>query len=254
MDSRWMYRIVMSVAALGVHTGGTAQVTPTGQPAAAYTLTFADEFNSLNRNVWNDHMWYERPNPTINYAVENGILKIWPMRDASGNFFNRSFDTDGRFSQVSGFFEIEAKLPYGKGAWPAFWLFNHIGTRRPEIDIMEAYPGGGPSSGWSNSSLHPTAYGITVWRDATALAGHTAVRTTDLSAAFHKYGLRWTNTKLTFYFDGQAVYSLSIRMKDPLYPVLTLWFGSASGTPDATTPEGKGNAYEINYLRVWKMR
>lgn len=254
MHAKWMNGATMCLAALSAHTACLAQVAPTGQPASAYTLTFADEFNSLNRNVWNDRMWFETASPTINYAVENGVLKIWPMRDASGNFFNRTFDTDGRFAQATGFFEIEAKLPYGKGPWPAFWLFNHIGTRRPEIDVMEGYPGGGPNSGWSDANLHPTAYGVTVWRDATSLAGSAAVQTLDLSAAFHKYGVRWDNAKITFYFDGRQVYSVNARMKDPLYPVLSLWFGSASGTPDASTPEGKANAYEINYIRVWKMR
>lgn len=231
-----------------------AQVYPYGQSPFGYTLTFADEFNRLNRAVWNDHIWYETSNPTINYKVENGVLKIWPMRDAKGNFFNRTFDTDGHFSQTYGFFEIEAKLPYGKGPWPAFWLFNHIGTRRPEIDVMEAYPGGGPDSGWSNASLHPTAYGVSIWQDATSMAGWAMIPTPDLSAGFHKYGMKWESNRITFYFDGKQVYAKAVSMKDPLYLLLSLWFGSASGTPDATTPTGPMNAYEINYVRVWRMR
>jgi hypothetical protein len=70
-------------------------------------------------------------------------------------------------------------------------LFNHIGTRRPEIDIMEAYSGGGPSTGWSDSNLHPTAYAPTVWIDAGVLAGTKTIVTPDLSAAFHKYAVKW---------------------------------------------------------------
>lgn len=229
---------------------------PAGQFAGAYTLRFADEFNgsSLDRQKWNDHPWYETSNSTINYAVNGGSLKVWPMRDANGNFFNRTFDTDGRFNQRYGFFEIEARLPIGKGPWPAFWLFNHIGDRRPEIDVMEGYPGGGPSSGWSNSALHPTAYGIAIWRDADMLLGSKMVLTTDLSAGFHKYGVKWEPNRLTFYFDGREVYRLAATMNDPLYVVLSLWFGSASGTPDASTPQGSSNAYEINYVRVWQFR
>src|SRR3569833_3046092 len=104
---------------------------PFGQVASLYTLTFSDEFESgYNTSVWNDAMWYEPPTATKNYTVENGSLKIWPHRDARGNFFNRTLDTDGKFYQTYGYFEIDAKLPVGKGTWPAFWLFNHIDQRR----------------------------------------------------------------------------------------------------------------------------
>jgi hypothetical protein len=42
-------------------------------------------------------------------------------------------------------------------------------------------------------------------------------------------------------------------MSDPMYIVLSLWFGSASGTPDASTPTGRSNAFEINYVRAWRI-
>lgn len=91
---------------------------------------------------------------------------------------------------------MQAKLPVGKGVWPAFWLLGRHGDPRPEIDIMEAYPGGGPDSGWGDANLHPV----------------------------------------------------------PMFVLLDLWFGSASGTPDATTPTGEGNAYEVRYVRVWQLK
>jgi beta-glucanase (GH16 family) len=228
---------------------------PFGQQASEYTLSFAEEFtNGFNTGLWNDHIWYEPSNPTKNYAVEGGRLRIWPERDASGNFFNRTIDTDGRFSQTYGYFEMEAKLPTGKGAWPAFWLFNHLGDRRPEIDIMEAYSGGSQEGGWSNGNQHPTAYAATVWQDPAAPSGEKTILTPDLSAGFHKYGLQWEPNKMTFYFDGKEVYSAAAAINDPLYILLDLWFGSASGTPDGTTPTGKGNAFEVNYVRAWKFR
>ena len=41
-----------------------------------------------------------------------------------------------------GTFEIYAKLPKGKGLWPAFWLYDH-NEWPPEIDIFEGYSGNG---------------------------------------------------------------------------------------------------------------
>ncbi len=232
----------------------TTAAMPYGQTGTNWTMTFSDEFTgtALNAARWNDTIWYESSNSTKNYAVSNGSLKIWPQRDATGKFFNRTIDTDGKYYQTYGYFEIEAKLPIGKGTWPAFWLFNHIGTRRPEIDIMEAYAGGGPASGWSDANFHPTAYAPTVWIDASRLAGTKTILTSDLSAAFHKYAVKWEANKQTFYFDGREVFSLAVTMPDTMYIMLDLWYGSASGQPDSTTPTGTGNSYEINYVRAWK--
>jgi beta-glucanase (GH16 family) len=242
------------VAAAAASTSATTDG-PAGQDANNYTLTFSDEFNSgFNTSVWNDTIWYEGSNPTKNYAVEDGKLKIWPERDASGNFFNRTIDTDGKYYQTYGYFEIEAKLGVGKGTWPAFWLFNHIGNRRPEIDVMEAYAGGGPGSGWSDANFHPTAYAATIWSDGGVLAGTKTMQTVDLSQGFHKYGVKWEPNKLTFYFDGQEVYVNNISMGDPMYLMLDLWYGSASGTPDGSTPTGKSNSYEVNYIRAWQFK
>jgi len=225
------------------------------------TLTFSDEFNNgFNTSVWNDTVWYESPNATKNYTVEDGKLKIWPQRDASGNFFNRTIDTDNKYYQTYGYFEIEAKLPYGKGTWPAFWLFNHDKQHpiRPEIDIMEAYAGGGPNSGWSDGNLHPTAYAATIWPTGGESGPPAGTKTFqnlgDLSAGFHKYAAKWEPNKVTFYFDGKEVYSVNVSMGDRMYIMLDLWFGSASGTPDNSTPQGKSNSFEVNYVRAWKLK
>lgn len=225
---------------------------PLGQIATSYAMTFNDDFNIFDPAVWNDHIWYDVSNPTKNYTVSNGTLKIWPQRDATGKFFNRTLDSDGKFLQTYGYYEVNAKLTTGKGTWPAFWLFNHIGNRRPEIDIMEAYTGGGPATGWSDANLHPTAYASTIWLDASVLGGTKTMVTTDLSAAFHTYALKWETNKQTFYFDGKEVYTANVTMSDPMYIMLDLWFGSASGQPDSTTPVGIANSYEVNYVRAWK--
>jgi beta-glucanase (GH16 family) len=231
--------------------------TPYGQNPADYVLSFDEDFDRFDHERWNDTVWYEQPNPTRNYAVEDGKLKIWPQRDASGKFFNRTIDTDRKYYQTYGYFEMEAKLPRGKGTWPAFWLFNHPGERRPEIDIMEAYAGGDPPWGYSDDEgvSRPTAYGATVWLDKGVRAGFRQYDTgVDLSAGFHKYAVKWEPDKLTFYFDGKQTYQVRAVMSDPMYILVDLWFGSSSGEPDDSTPQGKHNSFEINYVRAWRFR
>jgi beta-glucanase (GH16 family) len=240
--------------------GTSANAGPYGQDASQYTLTFSEEFDSYNSSLWNDTVWYESPNSTTNYTTENGSLKIWPQRDASGKFFNRTIDTDGKYYQTYGYFEIEAKLPYGKGTWPAFWLLNHDdpAPARPEIDILEAYAGGGTSSGWSDSNLHPTTFASTVWPtgiDSAPAAGSKAFANLgDLSADYHKYAVKWEPNKITFYFDGKEMYSVNASMDKRMYILLDLWYGSASGTPDDSTPQGKDNSYDVKYVRAWQFK
>ncbi|HZW19964.1 glycoside hydrolase family 16 protein [Noviherbaspirillum sp.] len=227
---------------------------PTGQDPSGYRLTFHDSFDAgLDRSIWNT----ERTDADIavtNYAVKDGTLKIWPERGTNGKFFNRTFDTDGRFSQQYGYFEMEAKLPKGKGVWPAFWLLGYQDGRRPEIDILEAYPGGAAPWGapGEDGIPVPMMYAPVVWIDRGDRAGYSKVATPDLSAGFHRYGLKWEPDKATFYFDGKEVYSLQASITDPLFPILDLWFGSASGDPDDTTPTGESNAFEINYVKAWQ--
>jgi beta-glucanase (GH16 family) len=235
-----------------------AKASPYGQDASNYELSFDEEFDSFNSSLWNDHIWYSGSNATKNYTVENGALKIWPQRDASGNFFDRTIDTDGKYYQTYGYFEIEAKLPKGKGTWPAFWLFNHIGSRRPEMDIMEAYAGG---NGWGAKNAsgvsYPTTYAPTIWKgdtDGQMMGTKMYNAGADLSEGFHKYAVKWEANKQTYYFDGKEVLTVNVSMGDPMYIMLDLWFGSASGTPDDSTPQGKGNSYEVNYVRAWKFK
>lgn len=230
---------------------------PYGQDPDDYVLTFSEEFNRFNEELWNDYIWYEKPNPTKNYAVEDGKLKIWPQRDPKGKFFNRTIDTDGNYYQTYGYFEMEAKLPRGKGTWPAFWLFNHIDERRPEIDIMEAYAGGIDPWGYTdgNGVARPKAIGVTVWYDEGVKAGSLQYDTRrDLSSDFHKYAVKWEPDRLTFYFDGKQVHQVRARMPDRKYIVLDLWFGSDSGEPDESTPEGKRNSFEVKYVRAWQFK
>lgn len=250
-------RQTMAAASKVKRSARPATKAPFGQNASDYVLTFSEEFDEFNRTVWNDHIWYETPNPTTNFTVESGVLKIWPQRDATGKFFNRTLDTDGKFEQRYGYFEMEARLPRGKGTWPAFWLFAHPGKRRPEIDIMEAYPGGVAPWGYRDDAgvSRPTAYGATVWLDEGLSAGNKQFDAgKDLSARFHKYAVKWEPQRQTFYFDGKEIFTVEASMTDHMYILLDLWFGSDSGEPDETTPEGKSNAYEINYVRAWQFK
>lgn len=265
--------VVASLPTTNPTTGGLTPTVPVGHPYT-YTLTFQEEFDgsTLNPSVWNTHIWWNAAGEenVVNYQVSNGELHIWPQVGTDGQFHPRTIDTDGKYYQTYGFFEMEARLPVGRGCWPAFWLYNHDGVNgnpaeRPEIDIMEAYPGGGPDTGqtWGTAQLHPIDFGFTLWHQnndgvSGKIGGWRAsqyIGMPDLSAGYHKYGCLWEPDGLTLFFDGVQVGSkfLTNYFSYRMYILLDLYFGSSSGTPSAAeTPQGLTNAYSIRYVRAWK--
>jgi hypothetical protein len=246
---------------------------PTAQPlpvavasSVVGALIFQDEFSgtSLNTDAWNDHIWYEASDSVINYEVSGSYLSIWPEYP----FVNRTIDTDGKFAFKYGVVEVDAQLPIGKGCWPAIWLYGHYDNgnkSRPELDIMEAYPGGGTAGGWGTSDLHPNNYGATIHKASADYSYHViplarklsdVSLSPDLSAASHKYSMKWTATEISFYFDTTLVgtWVNDGYFDQMMYFLLDLWFGSASGSPNTTdTPTGKGNAFKINSVRIWRL-
>ena len=190
---------------------------------------------------------------------------MWTPRDASGNFEfnNRCMNTDGKFTQRYGWFEMEAKLPNGPGLWPSFWLYAHNDSTRPEIDIMEAFSG---EPSWGDSAGRPIDFGATVWvspEDGSAgdQIGHQRLSSImtglDLSAGFHKYSLLWEPDGLTFFFDGKQLGGKmwTTRLNQQMYIVV----GHGTGKPgqfngaSSRTPASIDAAYQINYVRAWAL-
>lgn len=247
-------------------------VFPTGFGAADVgALTFQDEFDGvvLNTNVWNDHIWYESSDPTINYNLTDSCLCIWPQKNANGRFVNRTIDTDGKFYQKYGWFEARMKLPIGFGCWPAFWIFGHETGDRPEIDVMEAYCGGqnAGNAGWSTTTNHPLVGSCTIHGPSVSdIIGEVKTSdiipfgTQDLSADFHTYAVKWDSNAISMYLDGALVGTIDVSavnaLDQRLYILFDLWFGSAAGDPNAggaTPPQGIGNSFQVDYIRVWSL-
>lgn len=247
----------------------TAAASPVGQSAAAWSLVLEDHFEgSLNTALWNTAIWYgdanNSPDTVTNWDHDNGgnsLLRIWPALNGSSQFVQRTLTTRGKFTATYGYFEARIKAPIGRGCFPAFWLFdeNDDSVRWREIDIFECYSGG-DSGGWADGSLHPQRYGATVHigtslYNLNSYGPQKSDYGTDLSAAFHVYGCKWTGTDITFYFDGVQVGSpvTAEHITTPMYILLDLWFGSASGTPNTgETPQGSSNSLEVDYVRVWE--
>jgi beta-glucanase (GH16 family) len=156
-------------------------------------------------------------------APDDVVPSIWNYRYTSG-----LITTQRSFSQLYGVFEIRARMPKGRGLWPAFWLLPIDHSWPPEIDVLEIL-------GNDPTVLHTNAH-------SKASGKHTdvpsVVHVPDASAAFHTYAVDWENDEIKWYFDGVEVAHAPTPadMHKPMYMLANLGVGGNwPGDPDAST-------------------
>lgn len=201
-----------------------------------------------------DDQWYVNYNfsgtkSVVPWTASNGILTIEAAKtpDSIAALMDNKPYTSGllnswhSFSQQYGYFEISAKMPEGKGLWPAFWLLPMSGWP-PEIDVFE-FLGHDPKTFYQ--SIHTNATGKhTSETDVT--------KGVDVTKAFHRYGVDWQKDYITFYFDGQvtAKYATPADMHQPMYMIANMTVGGPwSGKPDASTAFPA--QLKIDYIHVY---
>jgi hypothetical protein len=167
--------------------------------------------------------YYSDPTVGVDpFSVQDGILSITATAGSNpaGLPYNSGvITTEKSFSQLYGYFDIRAELPTGEGMWPAFWLLPSNLQGTAEIDVMEEL------------GSNPWQYSATVHSPDNGIDG-TAVPTTDLSQAFHDYGVYWTPTTISFYFDGKevAVAPTPADLNTPMFMLVDLAISSEVST------------------------
>lgn len=196
-----------------------------------------------------------------NVEVTNGKLIITARKvddeKQPGSYTSSRLKTANKKEFAYGRMEVRAKLPSGKGIWPAIWM---LGSNFPtagwpecgEIDIME-YVGYQPNT--VHSTIHtPSSYGNSV--NGTSVTLETA------EEAFHNYGIIRTEKYIRFYIDTPDnityTYAPSSKNEDnwpfdqPFFFILNMavggnW-GGAQGIDNSIFPQ----KMEIEYVRVYQ--
>ena len=264
---------------LTVEVRGTGRTDPDAPVANqdlldGYDLVFADEFDTgvLDATKWNTaFLW--GPDLTINsevqyyvdilrepdfgfdpFTFEDGNLVINSVRTpdhllekAGGREYLSGIITSYDSMQFTyGYAEVRAKMPYGKGYWPAFWLLNaKYDGPNPEIDIMEFI-----------GDNQDTVYHTYHYYDSEGVLRSTHSEPTkgrDYTAGFHTYGADWRPGLIVFYVDGVEVHRVSdpeVSRQDMYVIANTAMGGWWAGPPDETTP--LPGRFEIDYIRVYR--
>ncbi len=144
------------------------------------------------------------------------------------------------YCQTYGYFEVTARVPEGRGLWPAFWLLPADGTWPPEIDAPEIL---GDDAHIAYFSLHTQDHQwLRGQKDSyagSATTDHVRMPA-DLSEGFHRYGVDWRPDVIRFYIDGSEIAhrSTPADMHKPFYLIVNLAVGGKGtwpGPPDAAT-------------------
>ncbi|MEI6606143.1 MAG: glycoside hydrolase family 16 protein [Verrucomicrobiota bacterium] len=187
------------------------------------TPVWSDDFDGpeLDRSKWecevnafgggNVELQLYTDNPK-NVRVENGCLILEARREKCAiagtirEYSSGRIRSKHRGDWTHGRFEVCAKLPAGKGLWPAIWMLptdEHYGvwSASGEIDIMESV--GNPQE--VSCALH---FGetwprnvFTVKNPATVLAAPDS-----FSEDFHVFALDWRQDKMLWLVDDTLVW------------------------------------------------
>jgi len=223
------------------------------------------EGTKLNEKVWNfelgdgcpdlcgwgnnERQFYTRNN----HKIENGNLIIIANK-ADSIYTSTRITTKTKKEFQYGYFETKAKLPVGKGIWPAFWMLgsniSEVGWPLcGEIDILE-YVGKEPEMVFN--SLHTNAsHGNTINTKKTKIE--------NIEIGFHVYAVDWTKEKMDFYVDGNLLYTFNPKedtnetwpFDQPFYFILNTAIGGNFGGPevdDTIFPQ----EFIIDYIRVYQ--
>jgi beta-glucanase (GH16 family) len=215
-----------------------------------------------------------------NARVENGMLVIEAKREkklapgsgppaklgrdggasgvpADAEYTSASLTTRGKAAWTYGRIEVRAKLPSGRGTWPAIWTLgtNIDSAGWPacgEIDIMEFV---GFEPGVVHANIHTKKYNHVM---KTGKGDKLTIP--DASQAFHIYSVEWDSQTIEFFADDRKYFTYRNEGTGPdawpydndQFLILNLaiggdW-GGQKGIDDAIFPQ----RYEIDYVRVYQ--
>ena len=200
-----------------------------------------------------------------NSYVSDGTLKIVAKKETyTDQTVTKQYTSarlNSKFAFTYGVVEVRAKLPTGRGTWPAIWTLgqniNEAGaywetqgfgaTAWPacgEIDIMEHW---GKNQNFVQSALHtPSSHGGTI--------NHDGQRIDTVSTQFHTYSMDWDAERIIFAVDGGVHYTYNPTVKnDQTWPFnleqfLLLNVAIESDISDSFVE----SAMEIDYVRVFQ--
>lgn len=195
-----------------------------------------------------------------NARVENGSLIIEAHKET---IENKGYSSARLVSKKKGDWkygrvEVRAKLPKGKGTWPAIWMlpteWKYGGwPASGEIDIMEHV---GYDQGVVHGTIHTESYNHS---KGTQKEG--TIKVSDASEAFHVYAVDWTEKKIDFLVDGKVYHTVTRDPKEDykgwpfdqsFHVILNIAVGGNWGGREGVEENIWPQKMEVDYVKVYQ--
>ncbi|WP_405415195.1 family 16 glycosylhydrolase [Maribacter sp. Asnod1-A12] len=258
------------------------------QDTIKYQLVWQDEFNNegnIDSLKWNFEYGFIRNHEEQYYTdrienarVDNGLLvletqkeefenenfvsskeKNWKKNKEFASYTAASITTKDIAQWKYGKMVVRAKLPEGRGLWPAIWMlgenWREVGWPEcGEIDIMEHV-------GFSKDSIFGTVHTKSFNHTIGTQVGKSVFIENPYSE-FHDYEVQWTPKKVEFILDGNKYHEfentgngqLEWPFDQPFHMKLNVavggdW-GGLQGIDDSIFP----NSMLVDYVRIYQLK
>lgn len=246
-----------------------------GTLEGGWVCIWADEFDGdeIDTDKWNfqtggsgwgnNELQYYRPE---NAEVSDGRLIITARKEYHmGNPYTSArmttkYKGDWQYMRI----QVSAKMPSGRGTWPAIWMMptmNAYGTwpNSGEIDIME-YVGYDPDQ--IHTTIHTQKFNH---RIGTQLGYERTLANAE--TAFHVYEMIWSPGRLEMFVNGESfgifAYTATFNQEVPyhaafpfdqlFYLILNVAIGGDWGGREGVNDNIFPTAMEVEYVRVYQL-
>ncbi len=236
-----------------------------------WKLSWSEEFNydglpdstkwtyETGGHGWgNNELQYYTKASMKNVEVSNGTLKLHAIQEKMENreYTSVRLSTKGKVDFTYGKVEIKAKLPPGRGLWPAIWMLgsNIKYVRWPdcgEIDIMEHV-------GFEKDSVFGTVH-TKAYNHIIGTQKGKKIFVADPYNTYHRYSVEWTPERMDFFmddvlynrFDNEHKTTAEWPFDSPFYLLLNIAVGGNLGGKAGVDPKIFPGTMEVDYVRVY---
>ena len=194
-----------------------------------------------------------------NLKVKNGrlIIRAKNEKKAENNFTSAKLVSEYKGDWQYGRIEVKAKLPQGKGTWPAIWMLPTLNRSLQwpadgEIDIMEHV---GYNQGWVYGTIHTEKY-----NHMKGTQKSDSIYVADAHQQFHVYAIEWDQESISWFVDDEKYLQLNKGDEGkPGWPfdqkfhlILNLAVGGNWGGKYGIAEDIWPQTFEIDYVRVYQ--
>ncbi len=194
-----------------------------------------------------------------NARVESGNLVIEARKEASGgcNYSSARLITKFKGDWLYGRIEVKAKLPTGKGMWPAIWMMPTDAAyggwpNSGEIDIMENV---GYEPNRIFHTIHTQSYNSTI---GTAKSANETVITP--YSVYHVYAMEWFADHIDFFVDDVKEFTFTKEASNSkvwpfdkrFFLILNIAFGGTWGGSQGIDNSIFPQKMYVDYVRVYE--